>query len=179
MHRHTASREGGLHAHLPAHGVRVHFRAHVGTQVCKCTRMCTLLYSTVCTHMYTHRTSTYKAGICAPTESWQQRRHTPEKTEREITHMQMRAEIHAPTNLLPTGADTHRKLTSMCTSTAAHHRHCLTAELNSSSAGPTPGVPTPPSRDSQARRSAPGPREETSHSLGTPHSLKKAPLLGA
>lgn len=71
--------------------------------------------------------------------------------------MQMQKFMH-PQTCSPQRADTHRKLTSMYKHTAAHFRALPhQAELNSSSA-PTP-VPNQPSRDSQARRSAPGPKE--------------------
>lgn len=44
--------KGGLHAHLPAHGVRF-TRAHGDAGVCKCTRMCTLAHTRMHTYVYT------------------------------------------------------------------------------------------------------------------------------
>lgn len=65
-------------------------------------------------HKHVHVSTHTYAHICIHTEFAHTRqafmhpqgheaegRHTPEKTEQE-THMQMRVEIHAPTNLLPT-----------------------------------------------------------------------------
>ena len=91
-------------------------------------------------HTHVHISTHTYAHICIHTELAHTRqafvhpqghdaegRHTPDKTERE-THMQMRAEIHAPTNLLPTEGRHAQKIDiHVYKHTAAHFRalpHC-------------------------------------------------------